>query len=781
LEFRQVLELLAEEAASVPGKSAVRAISPTLSPKEILASWALIGETRGVLDTTDAPDLRDHLDLQELLARLAPEGARLDPAELALVGLEAQTSTLARRWAIEAAEAAPLLAEAAADLADFSELTRVLAQTLGPDGEILDSASVRLARLRQELSSSRQALTARLGELMRSESYRPILMDELVTTRNDRFVVPVRASAAGKKRGLVHDWSKSGATAYLEPLETVEDNNRLAMVKREEKKEIERILLKISADCRALAPDFMRAGACLTRLDAVFAQARLSRALRSWAPEWAPGQGVHLVRARHPLLEKRLSLAGRSMVPLDIDLHPDKPLAVVSGMNAGGKTVALRTLGLIMVMAAAGLPLPVAEGSRIDFPKDVVTVMGDSQDLDNDLSTFSGHVKALAEVLDAAGPGTLAIIDELGSGTDPAEGAALGLAVLERLRASGALVIAATHFHLIKSWAALADDVVSVSVNLSPVGRPVYGLSYGAPGFSGGLRMARVLGLDPGLVDRAEGYLDDGHRRAMEILERLDAERGALAAERERLEARLKALEKEGAEREEALRKRMEQVNKLSGEQAAAVKSQLAKNRIEFDALKEELKKAVKEGRQPDMVRINLERARQERELFAVKPEPSSLEADRPLQDVYEGALVKVKSLGLEGVVKIANHDRGEYVVEAGGLTVKLGRGELLEPGRRKPKKDSLALFTQSSAGSDAGLSLNLIGYTVDEAETALDKEIDRALLGGRDKLTIIHGVGSGRLKKGLWSHLKRHPMVKGFSSPENVPGGAGVTEVELR
>ena len=780
LEFQSVLERLAEETASEPGSEAAREIQPDLTPERILASWALIGEVRAVLDTRDAPDLRDHLDLAELLARLAPEGARLDPAELALVGLEAQTSTLAKAWIREVSPEAPLLAEAASDLGDFSDLVRILSQTLGPDGEILDSASPRLARLRQELSSSRHALAARLSELMRSESFQPILMDELVTTRNDRFVLPVRASAAGKKRGLVHDWSKSGATAYLEPLETVEDNNRLAMIKREEGREIERILVKISADCREMAPDLIKAGASLTRLDVVLAEARLAREWRAWAPDYAPGEGISLLRARHPLLERRLRTSGRAMVPLDIELSPKKPLTVVSGMNTGGKTVALRTLGLLMVMALAGLPLPVAEGSRVDFPRDVITVMGDNQDMDSDLSTFSGHLKALGEVLGAAGPGTLVIIDELGSGTDPAEGAALGLAILERLRSSGALIIAATHFHLIKSWAALCDDVESVSVNASSGGRPVYGLSYGAPGYSGGLRTARLLGLDPVLVDRAESYLDDGHRRSIEILRRLDFERGALAAERADFQERLKALEREGAAREAEHRRKIEALNKLSAEQAAAVKSQLARNRREFDLLKNELKEAIKTGAKPDMVKLSLERARQDRELSAVKPALVASESGRPLSDVREGVAARVGSLGLEGVITAVNHDRGECTVDSGGLKVKVGLSDLLEPFKPARQREGPAFHSIDLSDRGPGLSINLMGQTVDEAESVIDREIDRALLDGRDKLTIIHGLGTGRLKKGVWGHLKRHPQVKRFFSPDNLPGGAGVTEVEL-
>jgi DNA mismatch repair protein MutS2 len=786
LEYPAVLRWLADEAHSPPGAEAALAVRPDLGPEAALARWRLIDEARSVLAGREGPDLRDHCDLSELLRRLAPEGARLDPAGLALAGLEAQSSTWAKAWLDALGDNAPLLAGAGAGLADFSDFTAALARTLGPDGEILDSASPRLARLRSELGGARQALGLKLGELMRSEEYRGVLMDELVTTRNDRYVVPVRASAAGRRRGLVHDWSNSGATAYLEPLETVEDNNRLALIKREEAREIERILAALSDECRAMAPDLAAAGAAMTRLDLALAMARLAASWEAHTPERVPGGGLELIRARHPLLERRLRAAGRTMVPLDISLGPAAPMMVISGLNAGGKTVALRTLGLLSALALSGLPLPVDPGSRLDFPRDVLTIMGDNQDLEQDLSTFSGHVKALGEVLEAAGPGILVIVDELGSGTDPAEGAALGLAVLERLRPSGALVAAATHFHLIKSWAALADGVASVSVNLSPGGQPVYGLSYGAPGFSGGLRMARRLGLPADLVDRAESYLDDGHRRAMELLGRLDEERGALAEERRALAAlRLDLAERARLEAEERSRE-IAAITRQAREQAAAVKSQLARNRADFERLKEDFRAQAATARGPDLVELSLRRARQERELEAVKPSVAEPGEGASLREPAVGVRARIGSLGLEGVITRLNPGRGECVVEAesprGAMTVTAAIGDLLEPSARKgrgpggPPRVSLV-----AAEDEAALSLNLIGRTVEEARDIIDKEIDRAMIGGRGKMTIIHGLGTGRLKRGVAEHLRRHPRVKGFFNPLDIPGGAGITEVELR
>ncbi|MDR1546645.1 MAG: Smr/MutS family protein [Deltaproteobacteria bacterium] len=778
LEFDAVLQWLAEEAHSEPAAEAALALRPELSPEEVDRAWARLAEARRILSHSESPDFRDHWDLSPLLAALAPEGARLAPEELLLVGRETRASRQAaaffRPWATEV----PRLAALAADLDDFPGLTETIERSLGPEGEVLDAASPQLAKLRLELSGARAALTAKLGELMRSEEFRPALMDELVTTRNDRFVVPVRASAAGRRRGLVHDWSNSGATAYLEPLETVEDNNRLALIKREEKREIERILARLSEMCRQAADKLRPAGAALTALDLLFAQARLAQAFGAAEPERLPaGGGVQLLNARHPILDRRLKAEGRAMIPLNLIVETRRPMVVVSGVNTGGKTVALKTLGLALALAKAGLPVPAGDGSRLELPHDVLAVIGDGQDLSADLSTFSGHVRAVGEILRAARPGTMILVDELGSGTDPAEGAALGLAVLERLRASGALVMAATHFHLIKSWAALAEGVVSAAAASSSEGQPVYGLLYGSPGFSGGLRMARRLGLPADLVDRAESWLDDGQRQALELLRKLDEERGALQREKNLLAETRRRLESEALERREAAKRESEAINRQAQEQQAEIRAALIRHRREFEQIKDDLKRERAAGRVANVMAAGVAKARLDKELLASRPAPINFEPEPPLTRADVGQPVRLRRLGREGLVTACQPDKDEYWVETGTLTVKARLEELCQTrGGLGPEVVSVTV----SPAVDGALSLNLLGRTVDEAEVAIDREIDQAILGGRSRLTIIHGLGTGRLKRGVVSHLKKHPRVKNFFSPAQRLGGAGVTEVEL-
>ncbi len=782
LEYEAALERLSEETHSEAGRMASLALLPTLAPEEILRSWTLVGEGREILSEGASPDLGEHLDLAVILEPLKVEGAMLDVEELAAVACEARCAKGAKSFFASVAEAAPGLAAMAAELAVFPELIEAIERAIGPDGEILDTASPELARLRLEQAATRHGLTARLTGLMRSDDFRHIVQDELITTRSDRFVVPVRASAAGQKRGLVHDWSKTGATAFLEPLEAVEDNNKLSLLKRREKAEIERILRRLSGASQQAAPELLRSGAILTRLDVIMAQARLARAWNAVRPEYVPGEGFDLRQARHPLLMRRLALEKRQMTPLDLVMEPQKPIVVISGLNTGGKTVAMKTLGLNVLLAKTGLHLPAAEGSRLDFPDEVVAVMGDEQDLASDLSTFSGHVRSLQKILSEARPGFLALLDEIGSGTDPAEGAALGLAVLEKLSASGALVMAATHYQLIKTWAALNEKAASVAVNSSDSGQPLYGLSYGAPGFSGGLNMARRLGLAEDLVEKAESYLDDGQRRAMELLAKLDEERSRLIQAREELTEREMALARTEALLREERKREAEDFARRAQAQNRNITEALASARREFEELKSEMRKAIINRDSSGQVRFSEKKAALDKRLRSARPEAPA--GEKPLGEVREGATVLVGKLGREAVVRSVSADGREVWVDMGGLNVKVSKGDLFAPqapaaSPRSASHKRVVSVTVTPAES-FGFSINLLGQTVEEATEAIEKEIDRALRSGQKTLHVIHGYGTGRLRNGVRGFLKSHPRVREFERAPQNAGGDGVTVVAL-
>ena len=767
LEFEEALAWLSGEAQSECGRLAALALAPNLDSEAVLESWALIAEAREISNQGLAPNLSEHLDLTAVLGPLKVEGAVLGVDELLAVGQEAASIQRAREALAPLEGLAPRLAHIAAGLSPSAELLEAIRRTVGPEGEILDTASPELARLRLEAAAARRGLTAKLTSLIHSETFRPLIQDELITTRADRFVIPVRASAAGRTRGLVHDWSKTGATAFLEPLEVVEDNNKLGFLKSREKAEIQRLLGLLSRECLKAAPELLASGRLLTRIDLVMAQARLARAWSATIPEYRAGGGFRLLAARHPLLMRRLGKKG--MTPLELVLEPENPVIIVSGLNAGGKTVALKTLGLNLLLAKAGLHIPVGEGSRLELPDRLLAVLGDAQDLSADLSTFSGHVRALNLVLAEARPGLLVLLDEIGAGTDPAEGAALGLAVLERLRTSGALVWAATHYQLIKAWAALTPGVVSAAVNATLAGQPLYGLTYGGPGFSGGLKMARRLGLPEDLVDRAESYLDDGQRRAMELLAKLDEERSALKKTRQALGEQNLALARAEAELREKTRSQAEEFQRRAAAQNRAVTEVLTAVRREFEDLKAEMRAApgFKAG-------FGEKRAGLEQRLRSLRPQAEHRE--EPLAGVRAGDRVRV--LGRAAVVQAVNSERGEAWVEAGGLNVKVRLTELFppEPQAEKAATVSVTLTPAASLGGE----LHLLGRTVDEALGEVEKELDRAVMSGRKTLHIVHGFGTGRLRQGIRRYLEGHPQVKNFERAPQGAGGDGVTVVTL-
>lgn len=780
LEYDAVLDWLAEEAHSVSGRRAALALTPDLTPEAVLQSWSFITEGRKILAEGNSPDLSDHLDLTEIMASLKLEGVLLGVEELRAVGCEAACSRRNRTFFALWTKIAPDLTTLAAGLGAFPDLIEAIEQTIGPNGDILDSASPELARLRLEVITTRQDLIAKLTRLIHSETFRPFLQDDLITIRSKRFVVPIRASAASQRLGLVHDWSKTGATAFLEPLEIVEDNNRLNFLKRREKTEIERILHCLSAKCQVAAPELMVSGGLLTRLDLILAQARLAHVWLANPPEYRSGGGFCLKAARHPLLMRRLAQNGGCMIPLDLTLEPGQPLLIISGLNAGGKTVAMKTLGLNLLLARAGLHLPVAADSHLDFPELILVVMGDEQDLTSDLSTFSGHIRSLNRVLSEARPGLLVLLDEIGSSTDPVEGAALGLAVLETLRSSGALVLAATHYQLIKTWATLTPGVVSVAVNAAEAGSlPLYGLTYGVPGFSGGLKIARRLGLPAELVSLAESYLDVGQSRTMELLARLEEERAALAQARENVEnerlvlARAETdLRRQAIQEAEDFKRRSEVQNRLINETLAVV-------RQEFERLKAEMRAAdLAGGKVANQVRFSEERARLEKSLRLARPQIQITE--NSLGEVREGDRVRVGALGREALVRVVNSRRGEAWVEIGGLNIKVSLKDLFLPRAEPDLKKNRVVGVTVTPTESSGLELNLLGQTVDEALTLVARELDRAALAGRKTLYIIHGFGTGRLRQSIRHYLKRHPKVRHFErAPQNI-GGDGMTIVDV-
>ncbi|MDR2351955.1 MAG: Smr/MutS family protein [Deltaproteobacteria bacterium] len=779
-EYQEYLELLKDYTQSEPGRRLALKLTPTLSPPEILESWKLIKESIQAIQRKGSPDFSLHLDLTVLLEKLNTEGAILLAEEILLLKDEASCTKNIFLYFRDLAAPTPTLYQKTQNLGDFTDFLALVTKSLSPEGEILDTASQELQNIREKITLTRKFIKDKLFSLMRSHEFSPLLMDEIVTTRKDRFVIPVRASDA-KSRGLVHDWSHSGATAYLEPMETVADNNQLAFLKNQEAQEIQRILANLSQQGKEIAPSLLQSGEILSSLDLLFASGRIALDTYAIAPDYAPGKGIYLKSARHPLLERRLASLNRQMTPLDFQITPEKPLLVISGLNTGGKTVALKTLGISILLAKTGLFVLAREGSYLDFPEEVLAIMGDNQDLDSDLSTFSGHIRSLIGALQAARPGALLLIDELGNGTDPQEGAALAIAVLDYLQGTGATILAATHFHLVKTWAILNPKILSVAVNSTDQGLPAYGLSYGTPGFSGGLNMASRLGLPSFLIEKAQEYLDDNHLKSLELLKQLDLERAALSKERKMLEQERLLVQQTLIQNQEDHAKKLDKLNREAKEQEFKIKTALSQNRKKFEAFRAEIQDLLNKGKTVTVSHLHNARAQMELELKNLIPNLASELLPAPT-DLKPGDTVFVKSLRLPGTVTSWDISRQKGTITCGNITINaqhLDLGRWDGPPKKQQETLSKITFEKKTLDSHVG-ELKLLGLTVEEATHEIEKRIDISILGGQPNLRIIHGHGTGKLKSGITEYLKKHPRVVKIDQNPGLHGGFGVTEVVL-
>ncbi|MEW6262931.1 MAG: Smr/MutS family protein [Thermodesulfobacteriota bacterium] len=774
-EFQAWLEIVSGQAQTEPGAARCFSLRPDLFPDQIIQNWRLIDEAKLIIKLAGPPPLEGFTETDSILNRLVREGVVLKTGELLIIHRLVRASRLVKGFLLARNEDAPKLAELASVLPVHPELEKTLEYSLGPEGEILDTASTELARVRRDLTGLRGSINQKLTAFMRTDRLRGLVQDEIITRRGGRYVIPIRASVRREVPGLVHDYSKSGATAYVEPLEMLEDNNRLNYLRSKEKQETDKVLERLSRAAAAIRESLASAAEMLTRIDALFAQARVSLTYKCLAPILDLEGGIYLKQARHPLLEARFSAGessgGQEVVGLDLILNPDRRTMVISGVNAGGKTVALKTMGLLALMAQAGFHLPVAEGSRLTFFSAILIAMGDEQNLSSDLSTFSGHVRRLSWILERAGDRALILLDELGVGTDPSEGAALALSVLDELTARRSWTMTATHYHLLKAWAHLSDRAVNASVRTDAAGRPLFGLDYGAPGFSAGLAMARNLGLDPEVVERAAGYLEEGQKKTLELIQKLEQERAELAAVRAEYESLTEELVAARARAAAGEKKRAEEHQAALKEFKTMIDRAIAQAEERFRAVRGKL-----ENDKKPMSHLQ-EHHRIKTELLGVMPPPPRPTA--PPARVNPGDRVLIVSLGREGRIVSLNEAKTKVEIELDGRLVQTSCADLARPGEKgEPTRSGRITWT---VYGQPPRELNLLGLTVDEALPAVEKTLDQATLSGVKNLAIIHGVGAGRLREAVRGYLKGEPRVKAFQRGAPNAGGEGVTLVELK
>ena len=783
LEFPAVLELLRGYLSGPLSAPLLASVEPHTRLDLIRRQLEQAKEAREYLRESARPGLGSLRDPRPLLEKLRIEGASLGALEIfALTGL-ARGALEIHRLFVKCPQ--PRLEEWARSLADFRDLVTELEGKIHPDGSVDSSASPELARIRRAIEHLRVEVQAMLERMLRHLSREGVLQDAVVTLRNDRFVIPVKVEEKRRVQGVIHGASSSGATVFLEPMETLPLNNELVELQDREFAEIQRILGEFSRKLRERREDLLGATEILSELDLAFAKAEFSRQYDACIPEFSSERALSLKNARHPLLEKTLRAQAKSPVPLSIELKPPKIMMIVSGPNTGGKTVALKTLGNAVLMAQAGIPVPANE-FKLPLFRRVLADIGDQQSIEANLSSFSAHVTNIQRMAEVAGEKDMVLLDELGTSTEPNEGVALAVAILEHFRQRGAMTLVTTHHARLKAYAAQTPEALNAAMEFDELTlEPTFRLLSGLPGKSSALDIAQRLGLEPSIVEKARTLLHPADAEAAALIAGLHQQK----AELERQVAQL------AQQRMEQEARHLELENRFEAERRAKLRdldSRLAEtlraNEKRWEAVIEQLRAQLEAAKAPKPSK-GLERKmaslkRDVREEWDVQvleaiggaaPAPAEPSADRPL---VIGDQVQVANLSSPGTV-MAFPDDDQVDVAVGHLHMRLPRNEVRRivhggPGAPRPA-------VVASRSQEAPAELNVIGDTAEQARERVDKFLDEAYMAARFRLRVIHGHGKGILRKSLHEMLASHPHVDKFYLAPPHQGGAGATIVELK
>ncbi len=782
IEFPRTLALISERATSPLGGERVRELRPVTDRTAIESEHARVAAVRSLLSAEEPWHLHGVPDARAALVRLRVEGASLAPADLLVLGNLLRSARVTRD-SLRGERATPIVAAILADqieaLVANKSIEDAFERAIDEDGQVRDDASPALRKIRRELKGSQGELVKLLERAMAKLEPHQRVSDMSVTVRNGRFVIPVRREAQGAVGGIVHDASATGGTLFVEPPAAVEAGNRIRELQSEEVEEVERILLELTERIRPHREELVESLQALITLDSLVARARYSIEFRCAPADLTDStEGFAVVQGRHPLLIAQ----GIDVVPFDLEMSPSERTLLISGPNTGGKTVLLKALGLFSALVQSGVPAPVAAGSRIAIFDNIYADVGDEQSILASLSTFSAHLKNLVEVLSSATEHSLVLIDELGSGTDPIEGAALGGAILEALTARGTLSIATTHLGALKELATQVDGVVNASLQFDPVAlAPTYRLTKGVPGRSYGISIARRLNLPADVLQRAEERIPSDERRITALLGELEAREKALSAsEREAGEVSDDAKERARrvGERERNVTQRERETERASRQEA---RQYLLEARAEVERTIRDLKAASEQGEEAAREarkRVESLANEQGRELDRINREPETATGARSLAEVSVGDFVAVDTLGGK-VGRVVEVRDGEAVVVLGVMKLALPRSSLRLAGAEATTPEAVAI-RGDLPDVDAPSEIDLRGMRVGDVEGIVMHAVDAAIRADLKSLRIIHGKGTGALRERVTEMLRKESRVTNFRLGAWNEGGAGVTIVEL-
>jgi DNA mismatch repair protein MutS2 len=795
LEFDTLKDIVSGSTTCVPGRRVIEQLAPSQNRSELEAEFCFIREALEWLRSGSDLGFASLADSAPWLEHLGVIGAILEPAELLDSVSLVEAAAGVRQMFKGEAHRFPLLASGAERLADFRHISTAIRRAVMPNGEISDDASPQLKRIRAGILDARNKVQRSLESILRSRG--ESVGDGYVTLRNDRFVIPVRASDRRSVPGVVHGTSGTGQTIFLEPLESIELNNRIVQLREDETVEIARILEELTDRLRAERGPLAAAADNIAQLDAIFARARFARDFDCAIPTFASDHSLELDQARNPVLEATLRRQGRSAVPLQLSLgtRAGGTVLVISGPNTGGKTVALKTVGLAALCAQSAIPVAANRAELPIFDR-VVADIGDEQSIAADLSTFSAHMLNLKSMLELASEHSLILVDEMGTGTAPEEGAALAVALLEEFRQRGALTIATTHHDQLKTYASTTPGIINGAMEYDKANlRPTYKLLTGVPGTSYGIEIARRLGLPTRVIDHAVAGLSPAAREAGDLIaylhrsrDELDQLKGETREEMARLEAERRRLQTEWVDRQ---KKRIAELEKNFAETqkrfeseierlAADVKDRNLRGQVEKQAGRRFHKLASEARSEADAAVLDTLAASQA-DLGIAAPE--ALPPIEPTQ-LCSGQRVRVR--GFKQPVIFRRQDGRSAEIEAGSMRMKVPIGDILgleEASALPPTtlpKPAARTVTVCAASNEAD-EINVIGCTVEEATDRVDKFLDQAVLAAKPSVRIIHGYGTGALRRGLADFLSAHPLVGAIRAEARERGGEAVTVAELK
>lgn len=782
LELPTVLEMLAAEAVTDGGREACFKLRPSADRLEVKNRLAETSAAKEMMVVRGSPSLSGIKDIRPSLSR-ADLGGSLNTIELLNIARVLQCARLVKGYTSDDMLGKSCIDHLFAALHANRFLEEKITGSIVGEDEIADSASSELANIRRKIRAAGARVRDCLQKIISSPSYAKVLQEPIITMRSDRFVVPVKAECKGAIPGLVHDISASGATLFIEPMAAVKANNELRELAAKEKAEIERILAELSADCAAHAEDIASDYSYLITLDGIFARAKLSYKLNGIEPELRE-KGVVLRRARHPLLPKDKA------VPISLELGEDFDTLIITGPNTGGKTVTLKTIGLLNVMAQCGLHIPADDGSGVPVYRHVLADIGDEQSIEQNLSTFSAHMTNIVHILGECDADSLLLFDELGAGTDPTEGAALAIAVIEHARKLGADVAATTHYAELKVYATNENGIQNASCEFDvETLSPTYRLLVGVPGKSNAFAISERLGLSKDIIDDAKARIGVQNASFEATIEKLEQTRALL--ERDRAETAKKLREAEESAKKAAflraeLSVRLEKADEKARRDAERIISDARRTAEDTFAELDEMRRKMNDDEQTQEInraRSELRRKLNESQgkLKAKAPEQPK-EEKKSARDVRAGDTVEIKSMGVKAEVIDVNPD-GTLNLRAGIMNVKLKPDDvyLIEGHAAKQKKQSVTLAGSTAPRAAVSPEIDLRGMESIEAVNAAEQYIDSAVMGKLKTVTIIHGKGTGALRAAVQQMLKRNKAVKSYRLGRFGEGESGVTIVELK